>query len=143
MTGSESPGGPLDVATLGVIADRGRSHPLVRECALRPDALSPRRLAVRFDVDAYPATVTAARLDVCWYEGGDHSLHYVESRGDDAWQCRWDRHPKPDAPRAHFHPPPDASETVEGTDIDDSHPLGVFFGVLDRIERRAADLHER
>lgn len=141
MSREEGLTGPLDVPTLEVLGQRASSHPLVAEWALRPDDRSPRRLEVRLDADQYPSLVAAVRLDVRWYEGGDYSLHYVEDRGEDAWQCRWDRHPKPETPRAHFHPPPSASG--EGTsNLGAQHHLGVLFAVLDWIENRVGDLHD-
>jgi hypothetical protein len=138
----DSPGGPLDVPTLELLGRRAASHGLVEEWALQPDSISPRRLEIRLDPKQYPAAVEAARLDVGWYEGGEYTIHYVESRDDDRWQCRWDRHPKPDAPRAHFHPPPDAGSGVEPSSLDDTHHLGVLFDVLDWTTDRVATLHD-
>lgn len=141
MTPADSPGGPIDVATLSVMARWASTHPLVERWAFQPDSLSPRRLELSLDADRYPAGVSSARIDVRWYEGGDYTVHYVESHGDDRWQCRWDRHPKPDAPETHFHPPPEASD-VEPSAVDASHHLGVLFAVLDRIDERVRTLHE-
>jgi len=90
----------------------------------------------------YPSPVAAARLDVRWFEGGDYAVHYLETRDDDVWQCRWDRHPKPGAPTAHFHPPPDAASDVEPSQLQATHHLGVLFGVLDWITERTEQLHE-
>ena len=142
MTPADSPGGPLDVPTLEVLGRRAASHGLVEEWALQPDRLSPRRLAVRFDPKRYPPEVETVRLDIGWYESDEYTVYYVESRGTDRWQCRWDRHPKPDAPDAHFHPPPDASGAVEPSPIDDTHHLAVLFSVLDWATDRVATLHD-
>lgn len=141
MTDVESTSGPLDVATLEVLARRAADHPLVEDWAFEPGSLSPRYLEVALDAEQYPAPVEAAHLDVRWFEGGDYTFHYVESRAETDWQCRWDRHPKPDEPRAHYHPPPDASVDVESSDLDATHHLGVLFAVLDRIQTRVARLH--
>ncbi|MFW6436533.1 MAG: hypothetical protein ACOCYZ_02745 [Halococcoides sp.] len=144
----DGPGGPLDVATLDVLARRASRHPLVDGWAYRPDELSPRRLAVTVDDTQYPASVTAVRLDVRWYENGDYTFHYVETVEDggetvaDRCQCRFDHHSKPDAPREHFHPPANA-DGVEPSPIDAAHHLGVLFAVLDWIETRVATVHER
>jgi hypothetical protein len=139
----EDPSGrPLDVATLEVLAGRARAHPLVDGRAFQPDAMSPRRLAIHLDAGQYPASVDAARLDVRWFDGGDYTVHYLESRGDDTWQCRWDRHPKPTEPRAHFYPPPDASE-VEPSELGTTHHMDVLFAVLDWIAERIEQLHGR
>lgn len=138
----EAPGGPLDVAALAVMARRAQAHPLVRTWRFRPDALSPRTLELELDETQYPAAVTAARLEVRWFEGGEYAIHYVETRPDEDWQCRWDRHPKPDAPGAHFHPPPDAAATVEASDIDGTYHLDVLFAVLEWIQGRVARPYE-
>ncbi len=141
MTDPDFSGGPLDVATLEVLARRAAGHHLVSAWEFRPDAMSPRILELRLDATQYPESVRRAKLDVRWFEGGDYSLHYLEQRGDSTWQCRWDRHPKPEAQPAHFHPPPDASG-VEASDLDATHHLGVPFEVLERIEERVAALYE-
>lgn len=135
------PGGPLDVPTLEVLGRRAVIRPLVTEWSFRPDALSPRRLELQLDAEQYPEIVADARLDVRWFEGGEYTVHYLEERNEGAWQCRWDRHPKPDGPMAHFHPPPDASGDVEESDLGDHH-LGVLFSTLDWIEARVESLHE-
>lgn len=142
MTADDSPAGPLDVATLSVVARRAVTHPLVERWAFQPDAMSPRRLELHFDAGQYPSPVASVRLDVRWFEGGDYTFHYLESDTKGRWQCRWDRHCKPDAPNAHVHPPPDAGSNVEPSDVDSPHHLGVLFAVLDRIEERLAERHE-
>lgn len=132
--------GALDVATLSLLARRAETHPLVAEWAFDPDSMSPRLLEIHLDDSQYPRSVTAVRLDVRWFEGGDYTFHYLESHERDDWQCRWDRHPKPEAPRAHFHPPPDAARVERG--IDESYHLGVFFAVLEWVESRLEARHE-
>lgn len=143
MSGDDYAGSPLDVVTLTVLAQRAGPHPLVDGWAFQPDDISPRRLELQLDDDQYPPSVDAVRLDVRWYEGGDYTVHYLETHGDDIWQCRWDRHPKPGDPTEHFHPPPDASGTVEPSGLQASHHLGVLFGVLDWIAERIWHLHDR
>lgn len=151
MTGEDHTGGPLDVATLEVLARRAETHRLVDDWAFRPDHISPRRLELHLDDGQYPESVDASRLDVCWYEGGEYTFHYLESREDDTfesgeddtWQCRWDHHSKPDAPTAHFHPPPDASADVEPSDLESAHHLGILFEVLDWIEARVVEHHQQ
>jgi hypothetical protein len=142
VTPDDSPGGPLDVPTLEALGRRASSHDLVTDWPFHPDSVSPRRSALRLDTDQFPDAVDGARIDVGWYEGGEYTFHYVESRDGERWQCRWDRHRKPDAPLAHFHPPPDASSPVEPSSIDDSHHLGALFDVLDWIAERISTLHE-
>lgn len=141
MSGEGYSGRPLDIATLDVLAKRADTHPLVDGWAFQPDAMSPRRLELLLDDDQFPPSVETVRLDVRWFEGGDYTVHYLEERGDDLWQCRWDRHPKPGEPKAHFHPPPDAASTVEPSGLQATHHLGVLFGVLNWITERIKDLH--
>ena len=142
MTGEEYSGGPVDVPTLEVIAQRAGTHPLVDGWAFQPDAMSPRRLELYLDEDQYSSSVDEARLDIRWFEGGDYTVHYLETRDDDVWQCRWDRHPEPGEPKAHFHPPPDAASDVEPSTLQATHHLGVLFGVLDWITERIEQLHD-
>lgn len=139
MTDEPSPGAPLDVATLKIVGQRSQSHPLVTGWAFEPDAISPRRLSIHLDAGQYPAAVETARLDVRWFENGDYTLHYRESNGQTS-ECRWDRHPKPDGPRAHFHPPPDAGAAV-ASPLAETHHLGVVFRVLDWMGERVEMLH--
>lgn len=138
---TDGAGSPLDVATLGVLGRRAEGHPLVESWSFEPDELSPRHLELRLDADQFPPLVDAVRLDVRWYEGDDYAVHYVESRADGRWQCRWDRHRKPDAPSRHFHPPPDASDEVEKSPLDAEHHLGVLFEVLAWVQTRVGAVH--
>ena len=142
MTGEEYSGGPVDVPTLEVIAQRAGTHPLVDGWAFQPDAMSPRRLELYLDEDQYSSSVDEARLDIRWFEGGDYTVHYLETRDDDVWQCRWDRHPEPGEPKAHFHPPPDAASDIEPSTLQATHHLGVLFGVLDWITERIEQLQD-
>ena len=142
MTGEESSSGPLDIPTLEVIAQRAVTHPLVDGWMFQPDAISPRRLELSVDEGQYPSPITEVRLDIRWFEGGDYTVHYLETRDDDVWQCRWDRHSKPGAPKAHFHPPPDATSDVKPSNLQATHHLGVLFGVLDCITERIEQLHD-
>ena len=142
MTSEEYSDGPLDVSTLEVIAQRAVIHPLADQWGFQPDGTSPRWLELSLDEDQYPLPITEARLDVRWFEGGDYTVHYLETRDDDVWQCRWDRHPKPGEPKAHFHPPPEAASDVEPSTLQATHHLGVLFGVLDWITERIEQLHD-
>lgn len=141
MTGDAPEAGPVDVPTLELLGRRAAGHPLVERWRLRPDAVSPRSLALVLDEGQYLERVGAARMDARWYEGGAYALHYVETGDDWRWQCRWDRHPEPDAPVAHVHPPPAAGDDVEPSPIDPTHPLGVCFAVLDAVTDRLEGLH--
>jgi hypothetical protein len=132
--------GELDVPTLRTIGRRADTHPLVESWQFDPSSAAPRMVQLRIDAEAYPAAVDAVRLDVRWFTTDDYSFHYVERRSDDRYQCRWDRHPKSDAPRTHFHPPPDAG-TAEESPLD-AHFLDVLFTVLDWTSERVERLHE-
>ena len=141
MTGEAYSGGPLDVPTLDAMAQRATTHPLVDGWAFQPDSVSPRRLELLLNDEQYPSPVEKAQLDVRWFEGGDYTVQYLETRGEDIWQCRWDRHPKPGAPRVHFYPRPDAATSVEPSTLQSTHHLGVLFGVLDWLTERVERLH--
>ena len=142
MTGrDETPSGPLDVLTLEVLAQRAATHPLVSTWGFRPDAISPRVLELQLDETQYPSAVREARVDIRWFVGGDYTVHYLEIREEETWQCRWDRHPKPEASREHYHPPPDASADVEQSSLESDHHLDVLFAVLEWIEDRVQTLH--
>ncbi|MFW5922239.1 MAG: hypothetical protein ACOCRC_02915 [Halodesulfurarchaeum sp.] len=142
MSEDEFATGPLDIPTLEILGQRAETHPLVERWAFKPDRLSPRRLEIRIDTRHFPAAVESVKLDVRWYEGGNYTFHYRESWTEADWQCRWDRHPKPDGPRCHFHPPPDASGAIEPSEFGQTHPLDVFFSVLDWVRDRIEQLHD-
>ena len=131
---------PLDVTTLDLFSRRAATHALIERSLFSPDRLSPRMLVLHLDAGQYPSPIVTARLDVRWFEGGDYSFHYLESDGETRWQCRWDRHPKPDTPRSHFHPPPDA-KGIEHSEVDADHPLGVLFVILDWVSSRVEQTH--
>lgn len=137
----ETPCGPLDVPTLETLGRRAETLPLVRDWTFRPDRISPRVLEVRFDAEQYPAGVEAVRLDVRWFTDGTYSFHYREATEGDSWECRFDRHPKPDAPTIHYHPPPDGG-SAEASPLNESHPLDCLFWVCAWIEDRVQGLHE-
>lgn len=85
--------------------------------------------------------MTDTRLYVRWYQGGDYTIHYLETRATDDRQCRWERHLKPEAPRTHFHPPPEAAAAAVESGIGEHHHLGVLFAVLEWVESHVATLH--
>lgn len=132
--------GRLDRTTMETLARRSETHPLVTSWAFIPDRLSPRSLEITLDSSAYPPYVDAVRLDIHWFVTGDYYIHYVEARTDTHYQCRWDRHPKTDAPRTHFHPPPDAGE-AEPSPVG-IHHLDVLFEVLDWVSEHISALHD-
>lgn len=133
------PQGRLDPITLQTMGRRAASHPLVETWQFEPDSASPRMIEIRLDTGSYPIDVEEARLDVRWFVTDDYSLYYVETRNEEPYQCRWDRHPKTDAPRSHFHPPPDAGTAEESTPP--ANHLEVLFTVLGWIRERVHRLH--
>lgn len=139
---TEGPSGPLDIPTLNVLAQRARTHPVVTEWQFQPDSLSPRLLELKLDETQYPDPIEEVRVDIRWFEGGDYSVHYLESVSNEVWQCRWDCHPKPNAPRAHFHPPPNAGDCIDSSPIESGHHLAVLFAVLDWVGERVEKQHD-
>ena len=126
-----------------MLGERATGHRLVDGWRFRPDAISPRVLELGVATEQYPVTVTECRLDVRWFEGGDYSIHYLETSTEETWQCRWDRHPKASAPEDHFHPPPDAASTATApSPLDGTHPLDVLFAVLDWLESRVEEHYD-
>lgn len=127
--------GPPDRQTLRLIERQLTADPLVAEVQFEPDPHEPRLLRALLAADRYPDTATTARIDVRWFATGDFSIHYVETRDDGRWECRWDRHPNAHNSRVHFHEPPTGA-TVLDLDLLSLHPLEVYATVLDAIERR-------
>lgn len=135
----EAATGRLDISTLRTLARRAESHPLVDGWTFDPSSVSPRLLRLRLVPGAYPADVTAARIDIRWFSTEDYSFHYLETRAADSYQCRWDRHPKPTTPLAHFHPPPDAGDAEPSSLA--PHHLDALFTVLDWVSDRIEGLY--
>ena len=98
--------GLLDFPTHEVLAQRAITYPLVPTWESRPDPISPRVLELQLDRTRYPSVVCEVRIDVRWFVGGDYTVHYLEIREEETWQCQWDRDPKPEAPRSKVDPDP-------------------------------------
>ena len=139
-SGAATETGRLDRTTMQTLGRRAETHPLVDSWRFEPDRLSPRSLVISLASTAYPHTVDGARIEIHWFVTGDYYVHYVEDRGTARFQCRWDRHPKTDAPKRHFHPPPDANG-VESSPVGDHH-LDVLFSVLDWVAERVERCHD-
>jgi hypothetical protein len=97
--------GPLDFDALGEIHRIFEEDGLVVETEW-DDPLNPRKLQIHF-VDGFDEQ-TSGRIDAKWTTNGYYSFHYSQSELD----FRFDCHPKPGVPDAHFHPPPDARTAV-------------------------------
>ena len=81
-------------------------EPLVDD-ARYDDPVDPAELQI--DLSDGLLAADCARLDVQWSEFDNYTFHYSDDLG---LNWRFDRHPNHHAPDAHFHPPPDASDSV-------------------------------
>lgn len=133
MSGQES--GPIDRQVLRLLDRKSEAYPLVESTAYEPDPYEPRQLRVSLAMNQYPSSVETARIEIRWFETDDFGFHYVEHRGEQTWQCRWDRHPNPHNARCHFHEPPDCASVVD-ISLSDGNRLPVLFIVLAAIEER-------
>ncbi|MFC7060084.1 hypothetical protein [Halovenus salina] len=131
--------GPPDRQTLRLLERQLASDSLVAETVFEPDPYEPRLLRALLDSGRYPESVTATRVDIRWFTTDDFSIHYLESREDDNWECRWDRHPNPHNTRLHFHEPPRGSE-VSDLELSSLHPLDVYSNVFQAVEQRIVSL---
>jgi len=95
--------GPIDAGALREIRDLFvEQEPLVQTATL--DApLNPQTLSI--DLSDGVGDAATARIDIRWSLTGNYAAHYTD---DLDRNFRFDCHPKPDAPRRHFHQPPDA-----------------------------------
>lgn len=129
-----SHGAPIDFDRLDVVAKRFATDDRFTEIEMAPE-FAPDHIVCHYDLGFYPQRVESARLEIVWFENGDFSLHYHESREDDAFDHRWDRHPSDHNARDHVHPGPDAPTPGDDT----SHPddwRDVLSGVLTEIGDR-------
>jgi hypothetical protein len=131
--------GPPDRQTLRLLERQLISDSLVAEAGFEPDSYEPQLLQALLDAGQYPDSVTAARIDIRWFTTDDFSMHYIETRGEDQWECRWDRHPNTHNTRLHFHEPPTGAE-VSDLDLSSLHPLDVYSTVFEAIEQRIESL---
>ena len=65
--------------------------------------LDPTELVVRLDDGIGDAD--SCRFDIRWYQTGYYNFHHTDEQDVN---FRFDYHPKPDAPKKHFHNPPGA-----------------------------------
>lgn len=131
--------GPPDRQTLRLLERQLASDPLVAEVRFEPDPYEPRLLHAALDTDRYPESVTAARIDIRWFTTGDFSIHYLEDRSNEQWECRWDRHPNTHNTRVHFHEPPTGA-SVSDLDLSSIHPLEIYATVFEAIDQRIESL---
>ena len=131
--------GPPDRQTLRLLERQLSSDPLVAEVRFEPDPYEPRLLHAALDTDRYPESVTAARIDIRWFTTGDFSIHYLEGRSNEQWECRWDRHPNTHNTRVHFHEPPTGTP-VSDLELSSLHSLDIYAKVFEAIEQRIESL---
>ena len=133
---TESPGGfgPIDAGSLRDIWEVfAQEEPLVEAATLAPP-LDPHVLRIELTDGIGPAE--SARFDVRWSLADNYAFHYTD---DEEVDFRFDRHPKPDAPTAHFHIPPDApSKPVKASCIRVTETTLVARAVL-KLWRDAYD----
>ena len=120
--------GPIDAGALREIQNLfTEQEPLVEAAAL-DDPLNPQMLSA--DLADGVGEAATARIDVRWSLTGNYAAHYTD---DQEQNFRFDCHLKPDAPRRHFHPPPDApSRPVEPSCITVSEVDLVTRAILQR-----------
>lgn len=131
--------GPPDRQTLRLLERQLASDSLVAETVFEPDPYEPRLLRAVLASEQYPASVTETRVDIRWFRTDDFSIHYLESRDGDLWECRWDRHPNTHNTRLHFHEPPTGNDITD-LEFASLHPLDVYSTVFDAVEQRIESL---
>jgi len=115
--------GPPDRQTLRLLERQLASDTLISETGFEPNPHDPRSLRGVFDAGQYPASVSAARLDIRWFTTGDFLVHYLETWTDETnWECCWDQHPNTHNTRIHFHEPPTGTEITD-LELPSIHPL--------------------
>ncbi|CCQ36804.1 uncharacterized protein Nmlp_2647 [Natronomonas moolapensis 8.8.11] len=133
------PTGPPDRQTLRLFERQLASDSLVAETVFEPDPYEPRLLRAVLDAGQYPGVVTAVRVDIRWFTTDDFSIHYLETRDGDHWECRWDRHPNTHNTRVHVHQPP-TGDDITDLELSSHHPLAVYSTVFDAVEQRIESL---
>lgn len=132
--------GPPDRQTLRLLDRHVAADSLVSTTAFEPDSYEPRLLCGRLDVEQYPTSVTAARVEIRWFTTGDFSFQYLETGDTDhRWECRWDQHPNSHNTRLHVHQPPTGTE-ISDLHMESTHPLSVYSTVFTAIEQRIEQL---
>lgn len=119
----DGPVGPVDFAMLQQIRELiEREEPLI-ESTTFDDPINPTELVVTFT----EGVECPGRFEITWWQRGGYRFHYTEPDGVD---FRFDRHPKADAPDAHFHPPPDAGPATDSVLAGADQPQVVTRAVL-------------
>ena len=130
---------PIDRSVLERIQSRLASTRLVESSTLVADGSLHLRIVLSSDY--YPSDLTA-RLEIRWYRNDDFNVQYQEQRQENAWTCRWDRHPNPHNSRDHFHPPSAASQADAQDEQWPKDHRDVCQLTLDYVEDRIKTLWE-
>ncbi len=100
--------GSMDYEALEAIRDIClATEPLVGHHSL--DGRLDPRPELSVTVEAGFGSSSSGRFDIVWTKKNCYHYHYTEDGGI---EFRFDRHPEPNAPRKHFHEPPDATSRV-------------------------------
>jgi hypothetical protein len=137
-TGDGGSPAPIDRPILEFLQTRLRATEQVEQATIT-NGSDHLELQVSLAPRYYPATVSEAILTVRWDTNDDFTIQYREIHRENAWECRWDRHPNSYNTRNHFHPPPAASTRGNDASWPTDH-RDVISLVLDEIEERIAAL---
>lgn len=132
--GDQADDAPIDFDRLDLIQERLHGDNRFTRSEWRPE-YAPNTVTFRYEPGFYPGSVTAARLEIVWFENNDFSIHYHETHQNGSFDHRWDRHPSAHNAREHIHPGPDAPTPGE----DFSFPADwrdVLSTVLTEIDDR-------
>jgi len=128
----DGPVGPVDVPVLRQLRDLILGEEPLSESVTFDDPVNPTELVVGFSTGYQ----SSGRMEITWWESGAYRFHYTETGGID---FRFDRHPKDDAPEAHFHPPPNAGVAVSSVLAGATHPQVVARAVLSQWRAAIVD----
>lgn len=126
------PTGPVEYPVLRQIRDLlTEEEPLVAGTAY-DDPVNPTELVVSLST----GRDAPGRFEITWWARDAYRFHYTEPDGID---FRFDRHPKADAPDAHFHPPPDGGDAEPSFLGRETQPQVVTRAVVGRWRRAIVD----
>lgn len=119
------PVGPVEYPILRQIREILLNEEPLVDAVTFDDPANPTELIVEFTT----GLASPGRLEITWWTSGAYRFHYTEPDGLD---FRFDRHPKADAPTAHFHPPPDTGRAEPSFLAGVTQPQVVTRAVLAR-----------
>lgn len=139
---TQNPIGPIDEDALKLIQELAWSHQLVAHAEIVKDEGGRQVLHIALDMDRYPPNVERVTIRVTWRATDDYSFHYREVwTTNNAWECRWDRHPHPhNAAREHFHEPPTAQEEPITDRVAHLEPRFLFIRTMATTRERIDQL---